>query len=148
MPAQRRIPSESQLAKWVKDGLSHNEICDRIEKETGYRPGRSTVSAALSRAGLTNRVRYDDVIPWKRISVDHNTHYALTMLRTAARIKHGLDVNPRDLSRFQAWKERLDEANAVVHYEYNSPEGFYYVPRRKGVDKGLIRELDKHLQSV
>lgn len=142
MAAPRRIPSESILAKWAnEEGLTHAQIVDRIERETGYRPSRSTISAALSRAGFTNRVRYDDVIPWKRISIDHNSHYALTMLRIAARLKHGLQVKPRDLSRFQAWKEQLDAADAVVTYVYDSPEGFYYVPRRHGVDLGLIREV-------
>lgn len=142
MPAKRKMPSDSTLEKWIAEGLDHKAIQRRIEEQEGIEVALSTISGHLSRIGLTNRVRYDDFIPWGRISVDHNHAYQLTMLRTGARLAKGLPVRPLDRQRFEAWAEQLRENNVVVHYEINSPDGFYYVPARAGIDKGLIRVPD------
>lgn len=149
MPKPRKLPSESILRKWVEvEGLSHGEIVDRIREETGQEVSRSSVSAALSRAGFTHRVRYDDEIPWPRISVDHNTAFPLFMLRTQARINRGLPVKPRDAERLEEWKKELTEKKLVVHYEPRSPQGFFYVEARPGVDTGLVRVPDPETQSA
>lgn len=140
MPAKRKMPSDSTLEKWLDEGMSHKEIQARIKAETGEDVALSTVSGHLSRIGLANRVRYDDFIPWGRISLDHNHAYQLTMLRIGARLSKSLPVRPLDKNRFEDWAAALKEKNVVVHYEYDSPDGFYYVPARKGVDKGLVRE--------
>lgn len=143
MPKPRKLPSESILRKWVEvEGLSHNEIVDRIKEQTGEEVSRSSVSAALSRAGYTQRVRYDEEIPWPKIAADHNTGFQIFMLRTQARINRGLPVKPRDKERLEAWKKELKSKNLVVHYEPRSPEGWFYVKARPGVDTGLVRIPD------
>lgn len=119
----------------------HAQIADRVYAETGYRVSRSTVSAALSRAGLTSRVRYSDWLPWERIATQHNGHYAAQMLRAGARIEAGEETSTALQSRYANWKARMDAEDACVHYDPDTPEGFYYVRRRPGVD-GLIRNLD------
>lgn len=118
--------------------MTQEQMRDKIEEETGIRPGKSTISAALSRAGLTHRIRYDDFIPWKRISVDHNSNYIITQLRTGARLKRGLPVKPGDRHRYEKWVENLEEVGAVVHYDITTPEGWFYVPRLPG-EEGLVR---------
>jgi hypothetical protein len=140
MPAKRIIPSDSILARWLELGMTQEQMRDRIEEETGVRVGKSTISAALSRAGLTHRVRYDDMIPWPRIKVEHNAHYALTQLRIGARIARGLPVKSGDRHRYENWVKDLDEAGAVVHYDPDTIDGFFYVPRPPGVD-GLTLPL-------
>lgn len=143
MPKPRKLPSESILRKWVEvEGLTHAEIVDRIKEETGEEVSRSSVSAALSRAGYTRRVRYDAEIPWPKISVDHNASFPLFMLRTQARINRGLPVKGRDRSRLEEWKKELKDKGLVVHYEPRSPEGWFYVPARPGIDTGLVRVPD------
>lgn len=137
MPAHRIIPSDSILARWRELGLTLEQIRDRVEEETGVRPGKSTVSAALSRAGLTKKIRYDE-IPWDRISVQHNSHYILTQLRIGARINNGLPVRDGDRKRYEHWVNEVKAAGAVVHYDPDTVDGFFYVPRQRG-DKGIIR---------
>ncbi len=143
MPAKRKMPSDSILERWVDEGLDHHQIQERIKRETGEDVALSSVSGHLSRIGLTNRVRYDEFIPWGRISVDHNHAFQLTMLRIGARLEAGKEVRPVDLNRYQNWVAHMQEAGAVVHYEYDSPEGFYYVARRPKIDTGLVRVPDK-----
>lgn len=139
MPAKRKLPSDSTLEKWLDEGLSHEEIQQRILKETGEEVKLSSISSHLSRVGLTNRLRYDDYIPWGKIAVDHNHAYQLVMLRIGARMSKGLPVRDSDRRRFEAWSDQLRSENAVVHYEYSSPEGFYYCKARPGIDTGLVR---------
>jgi hypothetical protein len=139
MAAPRLVPSATMLQRLVERGLTHQQIADEIHKETGIPIARSTVSAALSRAGLTERVRYDEVIPWDHIKIEHNYHYALTMLRIEARLQAGLHVSSDAVKRLNSWKEKLLEEDAVVVYRKNSPDGFYYVKRKKSDGDSLVR---------
>ena len=138
MAAPRYLPSDAKLAQMAKT-MTHQQIADAVFAETGIRVNRSTVSAALSRAGLTNRVRYADALPWKKIRTVHNGHYAAQMLRVGARIKAGFEVGESLQDRYDSWARRLQEQDAVVHYDPDTAEGFHYVKRRVGIDKGLIR---------
>lgn len=139
MAAPRVLPSDSMLQKYVERGMTHQQIADLITKESGVPVARSTVSAALSRAGLTNRVRYDEVIPWKPIKSEHNHHYALTMLRLEARKRAGLELTEEQERRLSSWKQRLDDENALVVYLPDTDEGFFYVRRKPTDGASLIR---------
>ena len=139
MAAPRYLPSDQQLAKWREDGLTHQQIAERVYKETGYRVSRSTVSAALSRAGLTNRVRYSEWLPWDRIATEHNGHYAAQMLRAGARMEAGEEVSESLQSRYENWRARLEAEDACIHYDPDTIDGFFYVRRRPGIDTGIIR---------
>lgn len=127
------------LQKYVERGLTHQQIADLITKETGVPIARSTVSAALSRAGLTDRVRYDEVIPWKPIKAIHNRHYALAMLRLEARRQGGLTLTEEQTKRLESWKAKLEEENALVVYLPDTEDGFYYVKRKPSEKDSLIR---------
>lgn len=139
MAAPRIVPSDSMLRKYVERGLTHQQIADLITKETGVPVARSTISAALSRAGLTQRVRYDSVIPWPKIKAVHNRHYALTQLRTKARMDAGLKVTEEQRKRFESWRDRLFEENAICVYLIDSEDGFYYVRRKPSDGDSLVR---------
>ena len=147
MSAPRYVPSDSTLAKWREQGLTLNEMVYRIEADTGHRVARSTVASALSRAGLTNRIRYDDDIPWPRVKLEHNRHYALTMLRYLARRNRGLPMNDNQEERLDSWLERLKEEKAVVTYRPDSPDGFYYIPWKKSDGDGVVRRPPKRRSS-
>lgn len=138
MPARRILPSDSTLAKWREEGLTYRQICDRVYEQTGERVNPPTIGAALSRAGLTERVRYDDALPWDHIRTEHNNHYAAAMLRAWARKKRSLPLTKEQEARMESWLARLKAENAIVVYRPNSPDGFYYVPRRRG-ERGPAR---------
>ena len=134
MGAPRFVPSDSILANWKAEGLTVAQMVERIKQQEGVEV------SALSRAGLTEQIRYDDHIPWSPIRNDHTGHYALSMLRLAARRDAGQQLPEYRLRKLQAWEARLAEDDAVVTYVYASPEGFYYVPRRPNTDVGLVRK--------
>ena len=140
MAGYRKLPPRQELEKWLDEGLSHQQIVDRIKETTGNEVTLSTVSSGLSRMGLTDRVRYDDFIPWGRISVDHNTAYQLQQLRIGARLDKGLPVDAKAKARFERWRDELEEKNLCIHYDIGSVEGFHYVARRP--HDGLVRIPD------
>lgn len=132
MPARRLIPSDSILEKWVDEGLSHQQIVDRILETENVVVTKSAVAAALSRAGLTRRVRYDTHIPWSPLRPDHARAYPLAMLRFLARRDAGLPLTADQSDRLDSWLKRLEEENAVVDYVYDSADGFIYRRRKPG----------------
>jgi len=138
MPAKRLVPSDSILERWRDDGLTISEMVDKTHDDFNTSVSKGAIASALSRAGLTNRVRYDDVIPWKRIKAEHNGEYPLIMLRLLARRKHGLSLTEQQESRLDSWLERMDDEKAIVVYRYHSEQGFYYVHRKPG-EKGYAR---------
>ena len=145
MSARRKLPSESIMAGWVENGMTHEEIAKRISEDIGEPVSRTSVSGALSRAGYTKRLRYDDYIPWTPVSLKHNSAYQLTMLRIGARMHADHEsagkVTVGEKKRFNKWVKELQDKGLVVHYDYNTPDGFFYVPRRSQ-DTGLVRSPD------
>lgn len=142
MAAPRLLPPVSDLARMVDAGMTHQQIADRIEEATGIQVSRSTVSAALSRAGLSSvGNRYKTEIPWK-VKAEHLTQYPARMLRLLGRRRSGGDLSETDGERLDAWLEALDERGLVVAYAPTG-DGFIYVDadeRGDGADGVPIRK--------
>lgn len=137
MPAVRILPDTQTLERWVEEGLSHQKIADRVEETTGQKVARSTISAALSRAGLTEtQVRYTSEIPW-RVESRHLREYPVRMLRLLGRKNAGLPLNREEEIRLDNWLELLDSENAVVAYAPDSAVGFHYTERITSDPKDL-----------
>lgn len=116
--------------------MTHQQIADLITRETGHPVGRSTVSAALHRAGEAQLAkRYPDEIPW-RVREEHQSHYAARMLRLLGRRRKGI-VNSAEMdARLDSWLAQLADAEAVVTYVPDTEDGFFYVKGRADV-KGI-----------
>jgi hypothetical protein len=142
MGRPRLIPSDSTLEKWVEEGLTQQQMVERIYEQDGIEVARSSVAVALTRAGLTDRKRYDDVIPW-RVKLEHSQNHLLNLLRTEARIRRGLPVAPTAEKNLESFKRRAKRDDCVIAYVPESPDGWYLVPRRPApLDRGLIRDPD------
>lgn len=125
MPAHRLLPSDQDLARLVRQGLTHQQIVDWVEENLGHRVSRSTVSVALSRAGLSKEaMRYRDELPWK-VKADHLTEYPARMLRLLGRRRAGIEMTADEDSRLDAWLDALEEREIVV--AYSREQGFLYV---------------------
>ena len=125
MPAKRLLPDNRTLKRWVDAGLTHQEIANEIERTTGVRVSRSSVSAALSRAGLVEqRYRYDREIPW-RVKGEHLTQYPVRMLRLLGRQNAGIVLSPDEDQRLNSWLTTMKDKGVVV--AYSEDIGFIYV---------------------
>lgn len=131
MARPRKLPSDDVLRAWRDEGLTYRQIHERLA-EQGIDVSFSSVSVALSRMGSTERVRYDDWLPWSPIRAEHNDAWEATMLRVGARLARGQDVPERHRTSFQRWRSDLAERNLVVGYA--SARGFYLTELRPGID--------------
>lgn len=116
--------------------MTHKQIAEVVSRETGYPVSRSTVSAALHRAGeAAVAKKYTEELPWT-IHEAHQTHYAARMLRLLGRRRAGVQNSAEADARLDSWLAQLAEAEAVVTYVPDTDEGFFYVagkPRANGV---------------
>lgn len=126
MAAPRLLPPTSELLRLVEAGLTHQQIADRVREETGVLVSRSTVSVALSRAGMArDAMRYKHELPWK-VKGAHLTQYPARMLRLLGRRRAGMKLNDDETDRLDAWLESIAEKGLVVAYVPDG-DGFIYV---------------------
>lgn len=135
MPAHRILPDNATLRHWVEDeGLTHQQVADRVYAQTGQRVARATVSAALHRAGMSKpNARYSDEIPW-RVKIEHVKEYPARMLRLLGRRRAGLPLNDTENIRLDAWLDKLERDHAVIGYAPDSVYGFYYIEKDDKTD--------------
>jgi hypothetical protein len=135
MPAHKILPDISTLRHWIEDeGLTHQQVADRVFQQTGHPVSRSTVSAALHRAGLSaNGSRYREELPW-RVKVEHITEYPARMLRLLGRRRAGGVLSDDEGKRLDSWLAQLEAEHAVVGYDPDSKFGFYYIERNDKTD--------------
>lgn len=133
MPA-RILPDKTRLRQMIDQGMTHREIAEVVSRETGQPVRRSTVSAAIHRAGLSDRAKkYDVEIPWT-VRDRHLTSYPARMLRLLGRRRAGLTLTAEQESRLDSWLAMLERENAVVVYFPETEEGFFYVEGDPYVD--------------
>lgn len=127
MGRPRYIPSDNELRRLLDQGYSHADIVQYVFDTTGERVSRTSVSAAISRAGLSKpQSRFTETIPW-RVKVEHIRDYPARMLRLLGRRREGQPLNEEETQRLDSWLEQLANDNAVVGYD---PEvGFGYIDR-------------------
>ena len=135
-----RGPDPTQLKNYLTKGLTQAQIVEAWEKKTGVRISRSTVGMAIARFGMDSshpRPRYEDMLPWK-VSVPHRMKWDARMLRLEAKRRRGKALTERELRLLTQWRQQLEEAQAVIVYEHDTDEGFFWV-NRKAEDDDIIR---------
>lgn len=150
MPASK-IVDEQEVIQWFKDGKTYPEMQQLYMEKYGIETSAPMWSSFRRRRGLSRRnLRADDLLPWK-MNEEHRHHYPPIMLRIEARLreeKAALErgekperpVSDRDKKRLESWKQGLkaDGQDLVVHYDPDTEEGWFLVPRRPE-DTDLIR---------
>lgn len=140
MPNYEKVPNKQQLEKYLKMGLTQQQIADRWERDSGVRVTRSAIANAIQRNGLKSnrpRDRYMNMIPWT-LAPEHRNHADARLLRFEARRRQGKPLNDREMTWLQSWLEELQDKNAVIMYDPRWPEGFAWVPR-EDTDDDIIR---------
>lgn len=142
MAPPKQVPDIKTLLRWRdEEGLTHQEMADRVYSEFGYTVTRGAISAEFSRQGYTTpAVRHTDTLPW-RVEPRHLDHYDARMLRNLGRRRKGEPLTPGAESRLNSWLKWIEEHHCVVGYAPETPEGFWYVPPvgRDGKDGIPIR---------
>lgn len=149
MSNQRRVPDADQLRAYLDRGLTHAEIAEAWLKDSGVKVSRSTVSMAVARFGLKDHsprahMRHSDLIPWK-LQQEHVYRPEARLLRLEGRRRAGHELRDDELRWLENWKQELSAAGAVIHYDPDTEEGFFWVSRLdpKVVTKGDDDLIDR-----
>lgn len=127
-----------EATKMLRAGATQREVADR------YGVTVAAVSAAIKRGRIKYETGYQRILPWK-MRAEHANLAIPRSLRLAERIRQGRDEGMPEYLRAlgEGFARKLDEMDAVVHYDPEVPPYWFRVPRREGVDTGLIREPDE-----
>ena len=138
-----KLQNRDEFVRWYNEGRQYSWIVQQYAEKYGIRIGTGTVSNWRAQLGLETRdARDPELIPWA-VEPRHRKAYPVAMLRIEARRRAGKAVQPREASTLDWWKQTLAAHNAVVHYDPDTEEGFFLVPRREGIDNDLIREPER-----
>lgn len=143
--ATRMVPDKRRLEYYLAQGLTQQQIVDQWEKDSNVRVSRSSIAMAIGRYGLASakpRARYEDTLPWT-VRTEHKNHYDARMLRLEGRRRRGGELSEADFRHLNEWKERLREAGAVVTYEPDTAQGFWWVLKNATDADNLIRRPDE-----
>lgn len=135
----RKIQDEQEVIRWFEEGRTYEWMVEEYRRKYNIETVPSMWGNFRRRRGLQRRiVRDDDLIPW-HVKREHRWAYAVMMLRTEGRKRAGKPLSEDMEHQLAVWKENLAADKAVVHYDPDTEEGFFYVPRREGIDTDLIR---------
>jgi DNA-binding CsgD family transcriptional regulator len=124
----------SEAEQMLRAGATQQEVADRFDVS------QAAVSNAIRRGVIkadTNRTE-TRAVPWSPIAPEHRDQYLVRMLRAYHRREKGLKSAPVIEAQLDTFLRKVEEGDWVV--DYSPTDGFVRVPRREGVDLGLVRE--------
>ena len=137
---KRIVPDKTQMEAYLRAGLSQAQIARQYEEDTGIRVSRAAIGMAINRYGLSSNkpsFRYEDLLPW-HLKPEHTMHTEARLLRLEARRRRGLPLSETDLKWLDSWLKEMREQNAVVTYNPDTEDGFFWV-ERTAEDNDIIR---------
>jgi hypothetical protein len=138
-----KIVDEQEVIRWFEDGKTYHEMQQIYLDKYNIETVPSMWGNFRRRRGLQRRItRNDDLIPW-HVKTKHRWEYPIAMLRVEARRRAGKPIRDVDLDRIDSFLRKLKENNAVVHYDPDTEQGFFFVARTKGDDDIIRRPRQK-----
>lgn len=135
---KRKVQNEDEAIRWIREGRSNLWLREKYRAKYGIETGSSMWSLFRMKRGLDAfNARNDDLIPWT-VDSRHLGAYLLQMLRLEGRSRAGYPMSERSAKRLHSFRDNLAAANAVVYYEPESEQGFFYVPRLE-TDTDIVR---------
>jgi len=131
MPQPQKVPNKTELRRYLSKGLTQQRIVEAWAEDSGERVSRAAIAMAIERYGLKSahsRPTYPHMLPWV-VATEHLHHLDARMLRLEGRRQAGGKLHEDEQRWLEQWKRDLERNNAVVHYERDSAEGFYWIPR-------------------
>lgn len=133
---------DKEVEQLLRSGKTQQEVV-HVYRQRGVDIAQSTISQAITSGRIkVDTNRHSGGIPWK-LRPPHRHLHAARMLRTQARLDAGLEVGTSLLSQVTSWREGLEAEGSVIHYDPETPEGFWRVDRREGIDTWWVRDPNR-----
>lgn len=127
MAPPKFTPDANTLKRWQEEGLTHQQMADRVFEETGQRITRSAITLEMMKHGLSQpRPRYRETLPW-RVSMDHIMAYPARQLRSLGKRLAGNELSAADEDLLNRWLAMLERDDLIVAYDPDDEVGFHYV---------------------
>lgn len=137
MPASK-IQNEQEVIRWFEEGRTYEWMINEYRRKYNIETVPSMWGNFRRRRGLEPRIVRDEaLVPWE-VREEHRHAQPLIMLRTLARDRAGYPLAKGYRERLDSFLRYLEENDAVVHYDPDTPEGFHFVVRESG-DTDVIR---------
>ena len=129
MAPPKFTPDANTLMRWKDEGLTHQQMADRVFEQSGQRVTRAAITLEMMKNGLSKpRPRYKDTLPW-RVDMDHIMSYPARMLRYLGKRRAGVELNAYYEQSLDAWLTNLTNDGLIVAYYPNDATGFHYVDK-------------------
>lgn len=143
MAAHSKVQDMQEALQWLEEGRTYQWIVDEYMRKYNIETTISMWAAIRRRHGIDTRiVRDDKLVPWY-VKPEHRHANAVAMLRAEGRRRAGKPLPQLLEDTLNAWLRGLEADGAVVHYDPDTDKGWWYVPRREGIDLDLIREPER-----
>lgn len=130
MAPPKFTPDKNEFERWLAEGLTHQQMADRVYERTGHRVTRAAISVALGNYGLARRnLSHKRWVPW-RVKTDHQKSYAVKMLRLLGKRSYGIQMKLKEEKDLNSWLRRVKEAGLIVAYDRDSDQGLHYIDER------------------
>lgn len=138
-----KILPDKQLEQWMREGKTDTQIVQLLQQHPHFiTVTRQAISAWRKRRGLQMRPQAPSAMPW-RLRPEHRQMEPARVIRLRARLDRGETIPAEEQARLDKAVEYLDSVGGVFHYDPDTLEGWFVVPRRPGVDTGLVRVPDR-----
>jgi hypothetical protein len=132
-------PSRDELANWVRQELTDDQIADIIaERAGGDRPSKQAVALWRKAAGVKRHKRrpnldHTAVRPWT-VRLEHTGDAIEHRLYDYSRRNQGRKLSPQENRRLDKFLAILEEHQLVVDYDPDTERGWCFRPRDRKLD--------------
>lgn len=130
--------STAKLRALFHAGLTYDEIAERNEVMTGWRPTRGGVLRKFERLGFPKRhTSHTDLIPWT-VRPEHNSARLRRMLQAESRKRQGIELTDIERTQVSLLHDLLFGRGKLLVVGYHPDVGFYLTDRTDE-DSDIIR---------
>lgn len=134
-----KIQNEQEVLRWFDEGRTYQWMIEKYREKYNLETTVSMWGNFRRRRGLDRRItRDDELIPWA-IKLEHRYDYPILMLRKEARRRAGLPLPEGVDHEVDAWLAGMRRDGTVLHYDPDTEQGWFYVPRQPGDDDIIHR---------
>lgn len=132
---KQQLLDYSEAEQMLRAGATQAQVAAK------FGVSQSAVSLAIKRGRIKFDTGFERLLPWQ-MKAEHINLSVPRGLRLAIRVQRGEteDMPPYLRAQGEGFLRTLEEMDAVVHYDPDVYPHWFRVPRRHGVDQGLIRD--------
>ena len=134
-----KMQDVEEFKRWYADGVPYAEMVQRYKDKYNIDTTLTMFSGWRTRLGLRPRIagRDEALLPWD-IKPEHAWSTMMRLLQAEGRLRRGMPVTLQQQDQLAELKGYLEQTGSVIHYEPDTVEGFWIVPREDG-DDPLVR---------